>query len=63
MRKRMLRSVLVAAFSAVMAFGTLSGLSAAKGDAQAGDADSVVVTSTAPADESAQLFPADSIWS
>ncbi|GLP66225.1 MULTISPECIES: hypothetical protein [unclassified Streptomyces] len=59
----MLRSVLVAAFSAVVAFGTLSGLSAAKGDAQAGDAGTVAVASTAPADESAQLFPADSIWS
>ncbi|WSZ37167.1 hypothetical protein OHU29_22445 [Streptomyces canus] len=63
MRKRMLRSVLVAAFSAVVAFGTLSGLSAVKGDAQTGDAGSVAVASTAPADESAPLFPADSIWS
>ncbi|MPY64331.1 hypothetical protein FNH08_46420 [Streptomyces spongiae] len=35
MRKRMLRSVLVAAFSAVVAFGTLSGLSGAKGDVRA----------------------------
>ncbi|MFE3033354.1 hypothetical protein ACFXKY_17120 [Streptomyces canus] len=55
--------MLVAAFSAVMAFGTLSGLSAAKGDAQAGDAGSVAMTAAAPADENAQLFPADSIWS
>nr|WP_162931167.1 hypothetical protein [Streptomyces sporangiiformans] len=31
----MLRSVLVAAFSAVVAFGTLSGLSDAKGDDRA----------------------------
>ncbi len=32
MGKKMLRSVLVAAFSAAMAFGALSGLSGAKGD-------------------------------
>jgi hypothetical protein len=32
MRKKMLRSVLVAAFSAVMAFGALNGLSEAKSD-------------------------------
>ncbi|GGW62695.1 hypothetical protein GCM10010503_45010 [Streptomyces lucensis JCM 4490] len=32
MRKRMLRSVLVAAFSAVAAFGMLAGLSGAQGD-------------------------------
>ncbi|MFF0014683.1 hypothetical protein [Streptomyces sp. NPDC005374] len=59
----MLRSVLVAAFSAVVAFGTLSGLSAAKGDAHTGDARSVTVASTVPADEGAEIFPADSIWS
>ncbi|AWW38486.1 hypothetical protein DN051_18995 [Streptomyces cadmiisoli] len=35
MRKRTLRSVLVAAFSAVVAFGALSGLSGAKSDAWA----------------------------
>ncbi|MFJ8108893.1 hypothetical protein [Streptomyces sp. NPDC096132] len=32
MRNRLLRSVLVAAFSAVVAFGTLAGLSGAKSD-------------------------------
>jgi hypothetical protein len=35
MRKRMLRSVLVAAFSAVMAFGALGGHSDVKGDTRA----------------------------
>jgi hypothetical protein len=35
MRKRMLRSVLVAAFSAVVAFGALSGLSDARSDVRA----------------------------
>ena len=35
MYKRMLRSVLVAAFSAVVAVGTLSGLTDAKGDDRA----------------------------
>lgn len=37
MRKRKLRSVLVAAFSAVVAFGALSGLAGAKGDNRADD--------------------------
>lgn len=35
MRKKMLRSVLVAAFSAVVAFGALSDASIAKGDDRA----------------------------
>lgn len=35
MRNRMLRSVLVAAFSAVVAIGALSGLSDVKGDVRA----------------------------
>lgn len=35
MRKRMLRSVLVAAFSAVVGLGALSGLAGAKGDVRA----------------------------
>jgi hypothetical protein len=35
MRNRMLRSILVAAFSTVMAFGVLSGLSEAKSDLRA----------------------------
>jgi hypothetical protein len=58
MRKRMLRSVLVAAFSAVVAFGTLSGLSGTKSDArETGGAQSVVV-----ADDDLIVFPADSKW-
>lgn len=66
MGKRMLRSVLAAAFSAVVAFGALSGLSDAKGDVKA---DSVwpvvppesevvagdVLTTTI-------VVPADSVW-
>ncbi|TKT06375.1 hypothetical protein E4U92_28990 [Streptomyces galbus] len=61
----MLRSVLVAAFSAVVAFGTLNGLSTAKGDAQADSRWSVVVVSAAPADgaDGAVATPDDSIWS
>ena len=35
MHKRTLRSVLVAAFSAVVAFGVLSGLAGAEGDVRA----------------------------
>jgi hypothetical protein len=54
----MLRSVLVAAFSAVVAFGTLSGLSGTKSDArETGGAQSVVV-----ADDDLIVFPADSKW-
>lgn len=61
MRKRMLRSVLVAAFSAVVAFGALSGLAGTKSDArETGGAQSVVV-----ADDDVTeviLVPADSKW-
>jgi hypothetical protein len=38
MRKRMLRSVLVAAFSTVVALGAVSGLTGAKGDTRADSA-------------------------
>ncbi|MGC0330590.1 hypothetical protein RKD23_003580 [Streptomyces sp. SAI-170] len=41
MRMRMLRSVLVAAFSAVVAFGSLGGFSGTKGDVRADTAWSV----------------------
>lgn len=58
MRKRMLRSVLVAAFSAVVAFGTLSGLSAAKSDA----ATDVRPASAVSDDGNALAFPADTTW-
>ena len=61
MRKRMLRSVLVAAFSAVVAFGTLSGLSGAKGDIRA---DSVwSLTPATAATGGAPAHPDDSVWS
>ena len=53
MRNRMLRLGLVAAFSAVVAFGTVNGLSGAKGD---GRADSVWPTAA----KSHVL--ADSVW-
>lgn len=60
MRKRMLRSVLVAAFSAVVAFGTLAGLSGVRSDAhKAGGAQAVAVV----ADSSETLAtPFDSRW-
>lgn len=58
MRKRMLRSVLVAAFSAVVAFGTLAGLSGAQSDAhRVGSAQSPVAVTDEPL-----AFPADSTW-
>ncbi len=54
MRNKMLRSVLVAIFSAVVAVGTASGLSGAKGDSQAKD-------SVWPASAEAHVL-ADSVW-
>lgn len=59
MRNRMLRSVLVAAFSAVVAFGTLAGLSGAESDAHhvGNAAQSLVVVEDEPL-----AFPADSTW-
>ncbi|WKX11214.1 hypothetical protein [Streptomyces sp. NL15-2K] len=53
--------MLVAAFSAVVAFGTVNGLSAAKGDTPADDVTSVTVVA-APAAEEAPLAPGDSVW-
>lgn len=73
MHKRMLRSVLVAAFSAVVAFGALGGLSATKSDiardsswsttaaAVPGDSSWVIVASDVPGDSS-WVAPADSSW-
>lgn len=63
MSKRMLRSVLVAAFSAVVAFGTLNGLSDAKGDAEADSRWSLTVASADPVDDGAQAVTTDSRWS
>ena len=53
MSKKMLRSVLVAAFSAVMAFGALGGLSGVESDSR------VQADSTWP---SAVKSPGDSTW-
>ncbi|MEU1265345.1 hypothetical protein ACPC39_22590 [Streptomyces cellulosae] len=54
----MLRSVLVAAFSAVVAFGTLAGLSDAGSDAHhVGSA-----LSSQSVDQEPLAFPADSTW-
>jgi hypothetical protein len=61
MRKRMLRSVLVAAFSAVVAFGTMNGLSAAKGDTPT-DVTSVTVAAAGPVGTAAQDGADDSVW-
>ncbi len=64
MRKRMLRSVFVAVFSAVVAFGTLSGLSAGKSDVRADSIWSVVAPHAASADDAGTVYrPNDSIWS
>lgn len=52
MRKRMLRSMLVAAFSAVVAFGALSGLAGTKGDSRADSTWGPSVASAARAGDS-----------
>jgi hypothetical protein len=60
MRNKMLRSVLVAAFSAVVAIGALTGLSGAKSDAfKTGGAH--FVAAGAVGDET-PAFPLDSTW-
>lgn len=75
MHKRMLRSALVAAFSAALAFGALAGHAGAKGAvaqdsswrvqaaaaAGAGDSSWVIVADDAPGDSS-WVAPADSSW-
>jgi hypothetical protein len=63
MRNGLLRSVLVAAFSAVVAFGTLSGLSAVKGDARTSDVSSTAVVSAGSVDVDGEVVPYDSRWS
>ncbi|MEU2289041.1 hypothetical protein ABZ614_45435 [Streptomyces sp. NPDC013178] len=60
MRKRMLRSVLVAAFSAVVAVGTLVGLSEAKSDVHKTSGDGVVTAAAVIEDTPA--VPFDSRW-
>jgi hypothetical protein len=57
MRKKMLRSVLVAAFSAVVAVGAWSGFSGAKGDTQANTSWPIVVAGTDGADNTSWPAP------
>jgi hypothetical protein len=54
MRNRMLRSILVAAFSTVVAFGVLTGLSEAKSDSRA--------DSTWPSSTTTVTIAKDSTW-
>ena len=62
MRKRMLRSVLAATFSAVVALGALSGLSDVENDVQDDTAWSSGAVDAA-ADDDADFLPADTAWS
>lgn len=60
MRNRLLRSVLVTAFSTVVAFGALAGLSGAKGEvhrASGTQAAGTVLAASASPD-----MPSDSVW-
>ena len=60
MRNRMLRSVLVAAFSTVVAFGALAGLAGGtSGEHEAGGTHSTAVGITGEKPES---LPADTVW-
>lgn len=60
MRKRMLRSVLVAAFSAVVAFGTLAGLSGMQGDGH--KASGTRTTGTVAVGVKTPVSMDDSVW-
>lgn len=60
MRNRMLRSVLVAAFSAVVALGAFAGLSGAKSDVHGVGATGTA--QTVVAGDEVQAFPADTVW-
>ncbi|WP_254402777.1 hypothetical protein [Streptomyces sp. AC555_RSS877] len=68
MRKRMLRSALAAAFSAVVAFGTLSGLAETRSDVPTDSAWSTRAATAAPPGDSTWVVvaasdaPADSTW-
>ncbi|GAA3040814.1 hypothetical protein GCM10010448_24240 [Streptomyces glomeratus] len=62
MGKRMLRSVLVATFSAVVAFGTLSGLSGTKEDVRADSVWSLVPASSVAGSDT-PVGTDDSVWS
>ncbi|MBT2415235.1 hypothetical protein J7I94_32650 [Streptomyces sp. ISL-12] len=61
MRKRMLRSVLVAAFSAVAALGTVAGLFGVQGDTHETGGERTVAA-VAVGDEVPSYLPADSKW-
>ncbi|CAL9523320.1 hypothetical protein SUDANB174_03864 [Streptomyces sp. enrichment culture] len=63
MSKRMLRSVLVAAFSAVVAFGALNGLGTAQGDERVGSVESVAEVPAASVSANAEATTSDTIWS
>ncbi|NEB00447.1 hypothetical protein [Streptomyces sp. SID13726] len=60
MRNRMLRSVLVAAFSTIVAFGALAGLSGAKSDVHG--VGGVEAAQTTVVGDEVQAFPADTVW-
>jgi uncharacterized membrane protein len=67
MHKRMLRSALVAAFSAVVALGAVSGLAGTKGDVRADSTWRTSAVSVAMAGDSTWIAPAnaapgDSTW-
>ncbi|WP_345962775.1 hypothetical protein ABDE16_17005 [Streptomyces sp. BRB040] len=61
MRKKMLRSVLVVAVSAVAAFGAMAGLSGAESDAHGAVVGIEIAPVVVVGDEAAGL-PADSKW-
>jgi len=56
----MLRSVLVAAFSAVVALGAVAGLSGAKSDVHG--VGGTKTAQTVVAGDETQAFPADTVW-
>lgn len=67
MHKRMLRSALVAAFSAALAFGALGGLTGTKSDAAQDSSWSTTATAAAPPGDSSWVIaasdvPGDSSW-
>ncbi|ANB07560.1 hypothetical protein SAM40697_3602 [Streptomyces ambofaciens] len=59
----MLRSVLVAAFSAVVAFGALNGLVTAQGDERANGVESVMEVSAASVGQDTTATTNDTVWS
>ncbi|CAM5715509.1 putative protein OS=Streptomyces tendae OX=1932 GN=GUR47_19965 PE=4 SV=1 [Streptomyces tendae] len=63
MSKRMLRSVLVAAFSAVVAFGALNGLGTAQGEGRVSSVESVAAVPAASVSANAEATTSDTIWS